>query len=185
MKIRTLRFGEVEVHQNELITFPEGILGFPELKKYCLIDPGDDTLILWLQSIDDANIAFPVLEPKIFKPDYTVRLSAQELAQLKLENINTSVVFNILTIPKDVTQMTANLKAPLVINLKEQIGKQVILQENENVLKYPIFNELRKHLTTIASTQQVLKEAEEARIKATVAVDLKTMLPSNQVKSLN
>src|SRR5438874_12753585 len=99
-----------------MIRIPNGIMGFPEFTEFCLVDPGDETLILWLQSLENPEIAFPVLEPKVFKTDYTARLSAAELRELKLENINQSAVFSILTIPEDVTQMTANVKAPIVIN---------------------------------------------------------------------
>lgn len=184
MKIKTARFGEMEIKDDDMITFPDGILGFPNNKKYCLIDSGDDTLILWLQSIEDSNIAFPVLEPRVFKNDYIVKLSQQELTQLKLENINQSVVFNILTIPKDVSQMTANMKAPIVVNLNEQVGKQVILQENEYALKHTMFRELKIHLSTISATKAQQQAATDAREHASAAVSLKNMLPSAQIKLL-
>ena len=117
MIVKTGRFGQVTVGDEEIIEIPAGVLGFPEYKKFCLIDAADDTLILWLQSLENPDMAFAVLEPKVFRPEYSVRLSAAELRELKLENITQSAVFSILTIPGDVTQMTANLKAPIVINL--------------------------------------------------------------------
>ncbi|MBI3544770.1 MAG: flagellar assembly protein FliW [Deltaproteobacteria bacterium] len=185
MKITTANFGELDVSGEEIITFPEGILGFPELHRYCLVDPGDDTLILWLQSLDDARIAFAVLEPKIFKSDYIVKLSGQELKQLKLDNINQSIVFTILTIPRgDATQMTSNLKAPIVINLKEQIGKQVVLQENEYTLKHMMFRELKAALATIEATKAAQATAAEARLATSLPINLRSMVPSSQVKSL-
>lgn len=186
MKVKTVRFGELEVSQEEKITFPEGILGFPELTQYCLVDPGDDTLILWLQSLQNPQIAFPVLEPKIFKNDYIVKLSAQELKQLALANINQSIVFTILTIPKDVTQMTANLKAPIVVNLREQIGRQVVLQENEYTLKHLMFKELKSQLTTIEASkaQQKAANGEAPRKAISIPINLRSMVPSAQVKQL-
>ena len=184
MKIRTARFGEMEIKDDDIITFPDGILGFPNHHRYCLIDSGDDTLILWLQSVDDSNVAFPVLEPKVFKNDYIVKLSQQELMQLKLENINKSAVFSILTIPKDVALMTANLKAPIVINLNDQIGKQVILQENEYSLKHAMFKELKTHLATIASTRAQQQAGVEARDHASGAVSLKVLNPTTSIKLL-
>lgn len=180
MKVSTLRFRELEVGADEIITFPEGILGFPTFHRYCLVDPGDDTLILWLQSLEDPGIAFPVLEPKIFKADYIVKLSGQELKQLKLNNINQSIVFTILTIPRDVMQMTANLKAPIVVNLKEQVGKQVVLQENEYTLKHLMFRELKAQLATIEAT----RSQSEARGATSLPINLRSMVPSSQVKSL-
>ncbi len=187
MKIKTARFGELEIGSDEVIQFPEGILGFADLRQYCLVDPGDETLILWMQSLVDPNVAFPVLEPKIFKNDYIVRLSGQELKLLKLDNINQSIVFTILTIPRDVTQMTANLKAPIVINLKEQVGRQVVLQENEYTLKHLMFKELKAQLATIAASsgsQRQVEQTAEPRKATSLPINLRSMIPSAQVKSL-
>ncbi len=181
MKINTTRFGHLEVDAEEVITFPEGIIGFDTLKKFCLVDPGDDTLILWLQSLENGAFAFPVLEPKIFKPDYIVKLSAVELKGLQLANVNQSVVFNILTIPANITELTANLKAPIVINLRDQIGKQVVLQENEYSLKHLMFKELKAHLLTIESSKQ---KASKERTVSVVPINLRQIVPSTQVKNL-
>lgn len=183
--VETTRFGRLTTSPEEIVSFPEGILGFPELVHYCLVDPGDDTLILWLQSLENPSVAFPVLEPKIFKSDYVVKLSAQELKQLKLENINQSIVFSILTIPKDVSQMTANLKAPIVVNLKEQLGRQVVLQENEYSIKHLMFRELRAQLATIEATQSAQRNnAQTARTAVSLPINLRSMVPSAQVRSL-
>lgn len=183
MIVKTGRFGQLSVGDDEIIMIPNGIMGFPEYTKYCLVDPGDETLILWLQSLENSEIAFPVLEPKVFKPDYTVRLSGAELRELKLDNINQSAVFSILTIPEDVTQMTSNLKAPLVINLKEQIARQVVLQENEYSIKHLMFKELRAHLVTIRSQRPAAKAVSE-EIPAGVPVSIRNIPPSLTVRSL-
>lgn len=151
MIVKTGRFGQLTVSDEEIIDIPAGVLGFPEYKRFCLVDPADDTLILWLQSLENPDIAFAVLEPKVFRPDYAVRLSAAELRELKLANVKGAAVFSILTIPNDVTLMTANLKAPIVINLAGRLAKQVVLQENEYTIKHLMFKELRAHLITIQS----------------------------------
>lgn len=182
MIVKTGRFGQLTVSDNEHILIPHGVLGFPEYTKFCLVDPGDDTLIMWLQSLENPEIAFPLLEPKVFKPDYSTRLSAAELRELKLENINQSAVFSILTIGEDITQMTANIKAPLVLNLKQQIAKQVVLQENEYGIKHLMFKELKTHLVTIASNQRGSAKADEARVVATIPIQ--SIPPSLTVKSL-
>jgi flagellar assembly factor FliW len=181
--IKTGRFGQLSIKASEQILFPNGILGFPDLKKFCLVDPGDDTLIVWLQSLDEPSIAFPALEPKIFKPEYAARLSAHELRDLKLEMVHQSAVFSILTIPEDVSQMTANLKAPIVINLKEQIAKQVVLQEAEYSIQHSMFKELRAHLVTL---QSVKKAASEGEVQRSIgAIVIGSIPPSLTVRSLN
>lgn len=190
--IKTGRFGQLPVNKDDIITIPQGILGFPEIKRYCLVDPGDDVLILWLQAMEDSYISFPVLEPKVFKPDYTAHLSATELKEINLGNINQSAVFSVLTIPDDITQMSANLKAPIVLNLKEQFAKQVILQESEYSIKHLMFRELKAHLLTIQSNRQRMSQSlppsmakglEEGRSSA-IPVPIRNIPPSLTVKSL-
>jgi len=182
--VKTGRFGQVTIGDEEIIRIPQGVLGFPEYKKFCLVDPGDDTLILWLQSIENPDVAFAVLEPKIFKPEYSAKLSAAELRELKLDNVNQSTVFSILTIPEDITQMSANLKAPLVINLKEQIAKQVVLQENEFTIKYMMFKELKMHLMTMSAQRKAQEKAVQEQAGKIAAVSIKNIPPSLMVKSL-
>lgn len=183
MKVKTGRFGELTIDANEIITIKNGIFGFPNDTRFCLVDPADDTLILWLQSLDNPEVAFPLLEPKIFKTDYSVRLSGSELRELELDNINQSAVFSILTIPSDITQMTANLKAPLVINLKRQVARQVVLQENEYQLKHPMFKELKTHLVALES-QRMREQAAAKTKRPCAAVSVQDIPPSLTVKSL-
>jgi len=177
--VKTGRFGQLNVSEEEIISIPAGILGFPEQTQFCLVDPGDDVLIIWLQSMDQPDLAFPILEPKIFKPEYTARLSAAELRELKLDNINQSAVFSILTIGEDISLMTANLKAPLVINLREKVAKQVVLQENEYSIKHPMFKELRQHLMTISSNRKATVDG-----RASSVISVQAIPPSLTVKSL-
>lgn len=159
MKVNTVRFGEINVEASDVITFPEGLLGFEHLKRFFIVDPADETLILWLQSVDSSEVAFPVLEPKIFKGDYKVRLSANELRQLQLDGTAGSgvLVYTILTIPDDITKLTANLKAPVVINTKNQRGRQVILQETEYSVRYSMYKELLAVIMSAGNAQLTAK----------------------------
>lgn len=161
MIIKTGRFGQLVVGDDCIIEFPQGLLGFPDHKKFCLVDPGDDTLILWLQALEDPSFLLPVLEPKIFQPNYVVSLSAQDQRELKTTSLDNAAVLSILTIPEKIHEMAANLKAPLVINLKDQVGKQVVLQENEYNIRHPMFKELRTHLVTIESTRRLQQKEDK------------------------
>lgn len=189
MIIQTARFGQLEFHDDEVVDFPQGVFGFPDLRKFALVDSADDTLILWMQSLEQPSIALPLLEPKIFKPEYTARLSATEMRELKLENINSSAVFSILTIPDDITLMSANLKAPIVLNLKLRIGRQVVLQENEYGIKHLMFQELKKHIVTMQSlamarSQSSSKDAGLTTAHSAGAIRIQDIPPSLTVKSL-
>lgn len=157
MKVNTSRFGAVSVADTDIVEFPDGLLGFEGLKRFFIVDPADDTLILWLQSMDSPDVAFPVLEPKLFKADYKVRLSANELRALRIDSAanKDTLVYCILTIPSDVTTMTANLKAPVVVNTSAQLARQVVLQENEYSVKFSMYRELLGVMMSAASASQV------------------------------
>ncbi len=188
MIIKTGRFGQVTIEESEIIKIPQGILGFPDFTEFCLIDSADDTLILWLQSVRNADVAFPVLEPKVFRPDYFVNLSAADMRELKMQDLTRATVFSLLTIPEDVSLMTANLKAPLVINLNNQTAKQIVLQENEFGIKQPMFKELRTHLITIESQKKATEAASlerEAQTHVAGAVNVRALPPSRGLKSLS
>ena len=151
MKVKTTRFGELEVNPNDIVTFAEGLLGFENLKKYFVVDPGDSTLILWLQSTEDEKVAFPIIEPKIFKPDYIAKLLPADLNGLELESLQTAKLYSILTIPVNVTEMSANLKAPVVINSSKKVGKQIVLQDSKLSVKHEMYKELKTYIVNFSS----------------------------------
>lgn len=151
MKIKTTRFGELEVDKKDIIEFTEGLLGFENLKKFFIVDPGDQTLILWLQSIDDAATAFPIIEPKIFQPNYMVKLLPVELNSLSLENLQHASVYTVLTIPQNVTEMSANLKAPIIINNKTKMARQIVLQDSKLEVRFKMYMDLKKYIVNYTS----------------------------------
>jgi len=155
VKINTTRFGELEVDNSDIITFKDGLLGFEQLTKFFIVDPGDQTLILWIQSVDDASTAFPIIEPKIFKPDYSVKLLPAELTSLSLENLNEASIYTILTIPQVVTNMSANMKAPIVINNKTKVARQIVLQDSKLEVKYEMYTELKRYIVAYTSDDSV------------------------------
>lgn len=151
VKVKTTRFGELEVNPNDILTFNEGLLGFENLKKYFVVDPGDSTLILWLQSIEDEKVAFPIIEPKIFKPDYIAKLLPADLNGLELDSLQAAKLYAILTIPANVTEMSANLKAPIVINSSKKVAKQIVLQDSKLSVKHEMYKQLKTYIVNFSS----------------------------------
>ncbi len=154
MKITTTRFGDLEVEKKDCINFTEGLLGFDALKKFFVVDPGDQTLILWLQSCDDPTVAFPIIEPRIFIPDYSIKLLPAEMNSLELESLIDANVFAILTIPQNVAEMSANLKAPIIINNKNKLARQIVLQDNKLEVKHKMYLELKRYIVNYSSNDQ-------------------------------
>jgi flagellar assembly factor FliW len=183
LKVNTTRFGELQVNQEDIINFSEGVLGFENLRQFFVVDPGDSTLILWLQSIEDSKIAFPIIEPKIFKPDYIAKLLPADMNSVNLESIADAKIYSILTIPSNITEMSANLKAPIVINNNKKIAKQIVLQDNKLSVKFEMYKELKsfivayssddsKRTTVAAPTAQAASEEESMETIAEITVPL-------------
>ncbi|MBI5197921.1 MAG: flagellar assembly protein FliW [Nitrospirae bacterium] len=145
MKIQTTRFGEVEIQDEKVITFPEGILGFTDNKEYVLIDHSPESPIRWLQSISEQDLAFVVMDPFLFKQDYKIFIQPDDIAILGTQEIENLLVLTIITIPPGhPEQMTANLKGPIVIHLKNRLAKQVVLYDAAYPTRFPIYENLRQ-----------------------------------------
>jgi flagellar assembly factor FliW len=144
--IQTTRFGAVQLQAEDIIDFPEGILGFNDLRKFVLLDDPNDEIFAWLQSCEVPQIAFPVLEPELFTSNYQVVLTKHDLESIG--NPEKTRAFSIITIPEDATQMTANLKAPVVINIAKRQARQIVLQDNNLAIREPIFTKLQTRVVS-------------------------------------
>ncbi len=153
MIIKTTRFGEVTIQNEDVLTFPEGLLGFQDLRSFVLLDDPNDDIFAWLQSCELPSIAFPILEPEIFGQIYTIAsLTKSEAESLKLKPNQAPTYMNIITIPDDPTQMTANLKAPIVINQADRVARQCVLQDNHLAIREPIFVKLQSRVVQSPET---------------------------------
>jgi flagellar assembly factor FliW len=146
--IQTSRFGAVQLPEQgqEVVTFVEGMLGFPHLKSFVFLDDPNDEIFAWLQSCQDPQVAFPILEPELFAENYQVRLTAQEKEDLGLVDGQTFRLYCIVTIPEDATQMTANMKAPVVLNPRLRRARQCVLSDNTLAIREPVFQKLQQRL---------------------------------------
>ena len=153
MNVETTRFGSISVGEADILTFPEGMLGFSKIDSYVLVERMDDSLFLWLQATKKPSVAFPLLEPQILERNYKVDLLDEDRKILKLDPaLKHAKSFVIITIPTDPTKMTANLKAPIVINLKNRSAKQVILHNQDYPIRKAIFNDLQQHCAGTSRT---------------------------------
>jgi flagellar assembly factor FliW len=137
--IETSRFGRVEVEDSAAIDFPDGIVGFRDLRRFVIFDGPEGTPFKWLQAIDRPEFAFVVCDPLLFKPDYRITVSREDLAALKLDGIDDAVVCVILSVPSDPWKITGNLLGPVVFNAEKKLGKQLVLSGTEYTTKFPVF----------------------------------------------
>jgi len=141
VKVLTKAYGLVEVNERQKITFPSGLFGFETLKDYVLLD-AEQQPFYWLQSLDEENTAFILIDPFIFRPDYEMDINNEELAPIGITESEKAVIFSIVTIPPDNGPMTANLQGPLVINRDSRLGIQAVLTDSRWKTKHDIMAEL-------------------------------------------
>lgn len=140
MKVETTRFGEIEVEEDNVLNFLVGPYGFEEEKEFVLWSE-EETPFFWMQSINSPDLAFVVSEPWAFYEEYEFDISEQLEEKLALKSQDEVLVFNIIVIPENPKEMTMNLKSPIVINKKERLAKQIILEEEDYPVRYRLFND--------------------------------------------
>lgn len=145
MTITTKLFGEIEVDNQKKITFSQGIIGFPDLKDFLLIhDSESKGGIRWMQSVQEPAFAMPVIDPLVVKPDYNPSIEDELLKPLgDIKEENTLVLVTI-TVPHDLEKMTVNLKAPIIINGENRAASQLIVDDDQYMVKFPIYEILKE-----------------------------------------
>jgi flagellar assembly factor FliW len=144
MVIETSRFGQIEVGKDAIITMAEGMLGFSEVKEYVLVQHRDGSPFLWFQAVGQSNLAFLVMDPFTFFPDYEVMLSQEDLGALECSELRELAVFVVVVIPDNPEEMTANLRGPIVINADTKSARQVVLTDDRYSPRHSIMREVRK-----------------------------------------
>ncbi len=145
MNITTNLFGEVEVDESKIICFAQGIIGFPDLKRFMLIHDveDEDKKISWLQSVDEPGFALPVIDPLVIDEGYNPEIDDELLVPLNIEDASQILVVTTITVPSDITKMTANFKAPMIINAANLKAAQIIVEDEKYIVKYPIYDILK------------------------------------------
>lgn len=144
MKVETRVFGEIDIEDEKILVFEDGIIGFPDLKRFALIydeERGQKSEISWLQSLDEPVFALPVMNPLFIKEEYNPMVEEELLKTLgNLTPENTFVLVTV-TVPEEIEKISINLKAPIVINADEKKAAQIIVEGEE--VKYPIYDIIR------------------------------------------
>lgn len=139
MQCRSTRFGNCDVPNESVLIFPSGILGFPDCRRYVILDHDTEAPFKWLQSLDEPGLAFVVLDPAYFDAEYNVQAPTEALVEVQGNDDDELIVSVLLTIPSDdPTGITANLRGPLIMNPRTKLCKQLILSDNYPT-RFPLF----------------------------------------------
>lgn len=147
MLVKTKYFGEINLSEDKIITMERGMFGFEEYKKYTILYDSEKEgrpNVSWFQSVEEPSLAFSVINPMAVMEDYNPIVEDEilkGLGEITEENI---VVLLPLTVPQEVTNMTANLKAPIIINADTRKGAQVVVENEEYEIKYKIYDILKR-----------------------------------------
>lgn len=139
MKIATKFLGEVEISEQDILTFEQGLLGLEDEKRFVILPLDADFPLAILQSVDNVEIGFVVAYPFAFKKDYSFEISEDDRKQLRIEKEEDVLTYSIVTMKETFQDSTVNLLAPVIINMSDKCGKQIVLQDNKSYpLRYPM-----------------------------------------------
>lgn len=139
MKIATKFLGEIEIEEQDILTFEHGLLGLENEKNFVLLPIDAELPLAILQSVDNVEIGFVVAYPFAFKKDYSFDISEDDRNQLQIGKEEDVLTYSIVTMKETFQDSTINLLAPLIINMDKKCGKQIVLQDNKSYpLRYPM-----------------------------------------------
>ncbi len=145
MLVKTKFFGEVDLPEEKILTFDRGLIGLSDYKQYTILYDveKEETNICWLQSVDEPTLALPIIKPLLVKEDYNPVVEDElltHIGELTEENL---VIFLTMTVPSDITQMSVNLKAPIIINADTRKAAQIMVENQDYEVKYKIYDVLK------------------------------------------
>lgn len=139
MEINTIRFGTIDVQKDKVLSFPKGILGYSNDKQYILFPHAEGSPFFWLQSVDDGSLAFVVMNPRLVKNDYSIKIEETAMETLQANDTTELDVMCIVTIPPNRPKdMTINLLGPIIINTHKRRALQIVCPDENYSHRYPI-----------------------------------------------
>ncbi len=141
MKVQTKFFGEIDLPEEKIITLERGLIGLEQYKKYTILydEEKEDNNISWFQSCDEPSLALPVIKPWLVKEQYNPVVEDElltNIGELTEENL---VILLTMTVPEDITKMSVNLKAPIIINADSRKGAQLIAENDDYEVKFMVY----------------------------------------------
>ena len=138
--VNTVRFGEIEVEEEKVVHFKEGIPAFEDEHEFLIIPYDEESPYYFMQSLKTPELAFLITTPFIFFPDYVIEIDDETLDELKIKNQEDVMLYSLITIPNgSVRYMTANLLAPVVINTENMQAKQIVMEKTRYTTKHRLF----------------------------------------------
>jgi flagellar assembly factor FliW len=168
MRFDTTRFGQINVKSEDIIIFPDGPLGFPDCTRFTFIDEDRAVPFRMLQSLDNPALAFVVVDPLISRPDYHFDVTREDLKLIKAESTENLLVYCIVTMSRNIHEVTVNLQGPLVINPSHRLGHQFVLVDTDYTTREKLIQNLDENATDEEAKQSVSAAKKEELQKQAV-----------------
>ena len=139
MLVQSTRFGELDVAEEQIMDFPEGLLGFPDEKKFALMEYKPESPFYILQSMADPDLTFLMINPFAFFNDYEFTMDDALMAEIGVTADNPPTVFNIATVRDKIENMTVNLAGPVLVNMRDRKAAQWVIEKTQFPTRYPLF----------------------------------------------
>jgi Uncharacterized protein conserved in bacteria len=145
MKLETKHFGKIEYEENSTLDFETGLPGFENIRKYIILNsPEEQSIFKWLQSVDEPALAFAIVNPFDIRKDYDFDICDEDEDFLGIDNAEDVAVYSILVVPEDLSKVSINLKAPIIINVQNRKGKQIVLDTDKYTVRHYLLEELSR-----------------------------------------
>ncbi|WP_061994912.1 flagellar assembly protein FliW [Clostridium sp. ATCC 25772] len=141
MELKTKYHGIVKYDEDEIITLSDGLLGFEHLKKYIIFSLKDNEDFKVIHSLEDESVGIVIMSPFLVIKNYEFNLSDKIVSKLKIKNEKEVAVYTTVTLNSDINKITTNLKAPIVLNISSNLGKQIIIDNESYNIKELLFKE--------------------------------------------
>lgn len=155
MILTSSRLGRIEVPDTKVISMARPILGFERLTDFCLVEVEAIAPFLWLHSVEDPAVAFLVVNPLVFFPDYRIEINSQEIAELEAGRVDMIETYVIATVPTEYQKMSVNLQGPILVNSANNLAKQLVLVNSNYKVRHYL-------MPTMESTD--VREVEEEAV---------------------
>ncbi len=144
MLIHTVNFGDLEIQEEKIISFKEGLPGFPQIRRFTILEYEEWKPFQYLQALDNPPIALLIINPFLVDKGYHFDLTPSDMEEIQSPSPENVSVFAVATVPEEAEKATLNLMAPILVNETNRLGKQVILHESGYSVKHPLFGALKK-----------------------------------------
>ena len=136
MQLQTTRFGPIEIDDAAVITFTQPIIGFQDSRRFVILPGPAGSSVRWLQSTESGDLAFLIMDPRTVVPDYHIEINESIASELAVDSVDDLEICTLLVVPKDPSQVRTNLKAPILINTRLRLAKQMVLERSSYPIQY-------------------------------------------------